>query len=217
MLRRNRLYTKKEPDKDATVFYIFCEGKDREPEYFRFFEGIDSKIKFEIIATGHHDDNSPVGLYEKASNFIIKTDENPYPKYELADVDKVWFVIDTDEWKDKIKTLRRKCEGHANWLIAQSNPCFEIWLYYHFHDQKPLREQVENANGMKAYLNQQIKGGFDSRAHPKYIQTPVVNSEQNFANENDEPKEYSTNLHELAKQILPLIKSGLDSILNESQ
>jgi hypothetical protein len=70
MLRRNRLYTKKEPDKDATVFYIFCEGKRTEPQYFLYFVEMDSKIKFEIIPAKQHDKNTPDGLYEKASTFF---------------------------------------------------------------------------------------------------------------------------------------------------
>jgi len=216
MLRRNRLYTKKEPDKDAIVYYIFCEGKRTEPQYFLYFAEMDSKIKFEIIGAEQHDRNTPDGLYEKACTFFNKTDENPNPKYELADIDKVWFVIDTDEWKGKIKALRSKCKHYSNWFIAQSNPSFEIWLYYHFHDRKPEIEEVKKINGFKAFVNQKIKGGFDSREHPKYIQTAVANSERNFEHEDNEPKQFSTNLHELAKQIIPLIKEALDAIIANS-
>ena len=178
-----------------------------------FFVEMDSKIKFEIIAAEQHDKNTPEGLYEKACAFFNKTDNNPNPKYELADVDKVWFVIDTDDWKEKIKALRSKCEQHSNWFIAQSNPSFEIWLYYHFHFQKPEIGEVEKAKGMKAYLNGKVKGGFDSRDHPKHIRTAVINSEKNYEHEDNEPKEFATNLHELANQILPLIKEGLDTFL----
>ena len=213
MLRRNRNYSKKEPDKDATVFYIFCEGNWTEPLYFSIFANMDSRINLEIIHAGQHDKNSPDGLYEKACRLILKSDENSNPKYELADVDKVWFVIDTDDWKDKIKALRLLCSNHENWLIAQSNPSFEIWLYYHFYSVKPDINEVDNANGMKAFLNQKIKGGFNSRKHATYIQTAVVNSEQNFEHKDNDPINFSTNLHELAKQILPLVKNSLDIIL----
>ena len=151
MFNRNRPYLKQEPDKDATVFYIFCEGNRTEPQYFSFFAGMASKIKLEIIGAGQHDNNSPDGLYQKATNFFNKTDDNPDPKYELTKGDQVWFVIDTDDWKYKIQKLRILCKTHQNWLIAQSNPSFEIWLYYHFHNTKPEIKDIENANGFKAY------------------------------------------------------------------
>jgi hypothetical protein len=113
-------------------------------------------------------------------------------------------VIDTDEWKEKIKLLRSKCDNHINWHIAQSNPSFEIWLYYHFHNEKPIVEEIGMTDSFKSYVNQKIKGGFDSRKHPKHLQTAIVNSERNFVNKDNELQEFSTNLHELAKQFLPL-------------
>ena len=57
------------------------------------------------------------------------------PKYELdlKQNDEVWFVIDTDEWGNKIISLKDDCNTKQSWNVAQSNPCFEIWLYYHFY------------------------------------------------------------------------------------
>ncbi len=53
--------------------------------------------------------------------------------------DKIWFVIDTDRWNEgnKIGLLKtfvqEKKESYNGWFVAQSNPSFEIWLYYHFN------------------------------------------------------------------------------------
>ncbi len=98
MILKNRLFTRAEPSIDARSFFIFCEGKHREPEYLLYFKEIDSKINVDVIRAEQHDNNSPTGLYEKACNFIIRTDKNPNPKYELLEMDEVWFVIDTDKW-----------------------------------------------------------------------------------------------------------------------
>ncbi|MBC7553975.1 MAG: RloB domain-containing protein, partial [Taibaiella sp.] len=133
MLIRNFSYTRREPNRDAVVFYIFCEGKWTEPQYFNFFASRDSRIRLEIIAAEQHDNNSPDGLFEKAKNFISKSPNNPNPKYDLNAIDQVWFVIDTDDWQDKIPKLKKSCSEYENWFVAQSNPSFEIWLYYHFH------------------------------------------------------------------------------------
>lgn len=60
------------------------------------------------------------------------------PKYTLdvSQHDNVWFVIDTDLWGSKITDLRNFCNSqnagldNETWFVSQSNPCFEIWLYY---------------------------------------------------------------------------------------
>ncbi len=38
-------YEKKEAFRDAFYFIIVCEGQNREPDYFRFFDGISSRVK----------------------------------------------------------------------------------------------------------------------------------------------------------------------------
>ena len=44
LLRRNRIFERESPNRSATKIYIFCEGKDKEYNYFRFFEGMDSNL-----------------------------------------------------------------------------------------------------------------------------------------------------------------------------
>ena len=38
-------YEKKDAFRDAFYFIIVCEGQNREPDYFRFFDGISSRVK----------------------------------------------------------------------------------------------------------------------------------------------------------------------------
>ena len=38
-------YEKKAPFRDAFFLIIICEGKNREPQYFRFFDGLSSRVK----------------------------------------------------------------------------------------------------------------------------------------------------------------------------
>src|SRR5579872_3868635 len=105
MLSRSKLYTKKEPDKDARLFIVFSEGEKTEPNYFKYFNGIVSRIKIELIP---HEDgkNSPLGLYETARKLILRSPDNTNPKYELVEGDEVWFVVDTDQWAGALTQLR---------------------------------------------------------------------------------------------------------------
>ena len=44
-----------------------------------------------------------------------------------------------------------------NWFLANSNPCFEVWLYYHFDCAKVAEK---NSQVMKQILNSQRAGGY---------------------------------------------------------
>ena len=98
MMLTNRLFTRRDPEKDAKSIYIFCEGLKREFQYFLYFKGIDSRINIEVYPLESHENNSPTGLYEIAKTCLLKSADNPNPKYELLEGDEVWFVIDTDTW-----------------------------------------------------------------------------------------------------------------------
>ena len=43
-LSRNKIYNKVALAKDAKKIYIFCEGKEREVTYFKYFKGISTNI-----------------------------------------------------------------------------------------------------------------------------------------------------------------------------
>lgn len=89
--------------------------------------------------------------------------------------DAIWFVIDTDTWEKegKIKHLRNFCDTKNNsipkeydevksynvWNVAQSNPCFEIWLYYHFYDKKRITRKLRNAILSKNLLEKRLMEG----------------------------------------------------------
>lgn len=105
MILTNRLFTRREPERDARSMFIFCEGKKREAQYFRYFQGIDSRINIVVHPMKGDEDNSPTGLYRLAAQHLIKTENNPYPTYELLKEDEVWFVVDTDSWGNKVAEL----------------------------------------------------------------------------------------------------------------
>lgn len=211
MLSRSKLYTRKEPTKEAKLFIIFCEGQNTEPMYFRYFQNISHNINLEII---EHEDgkNDPLGLFETACKLLIKSEENPNPKYEVSPVDEIWFVIDTDKWNeqgDKINQLKEKLQKHLTWKIAQSNPCFEVWLHYHHFEEKPEFENISKCKSWKAHLNEKISG-FSCDSHPILIETAIKNSKQNYNTNNNQPDICCTEVFNLAELILPFVQEEID-------
>lgn len=204
-LTRNKLYQRKAPSRDAKKVYIFCEG-DREVSYFNFFSGFASNI--DIIPIGNKEGKSdPVKLRNQAIDYFQETTLS-------ADYhDEVWFVIDTDRWNEnkKITQLKTFCMQRKTdeniWEVSQSNPSFEVWLYYHFIEDKPKEEEVKTYTTFKEFLNNKIKGGFDTRKAPIHIKTAIDNSLKHFQRDDKgQPIRYTTEVHCLAQSIYPFLK-----------
>ncbi len=214
MLSRTKIYHKVETEKDVKKIFIFCEG-DREVNYFTYFKGFSSNIDI-IPIPNDNGKSDPQKLNEDATLKLFGSNqEKPKLNFRTEFNDEVWFVIDTDNWNDgnKIESLRNNCSKQANWKVSQSNPCFELWLYFHFHKTKPLDGEIQNFESFKKFVDSKILGGFDPRKHPLLFQEAILNSENNFETENDQPKYLSTEVYVLAKSILPFIKEIIDQCL----
>lgn len=144
-LVRSRRYERQEPLRDSRKIYIYCEGNKREFDYFRFFCGLSSNVN--IIPIPSKDGKTdPEKLMEAAQEeFGINSDVSPKFTLDVSQQDNVWFVIDTDSWGNKITDLRNFCKSqnagldNETWYVSQSNPSFEIWLYYHKFSEKPVK------------------------------------------------------------------------------
>lgn len=205
-LTRNKLYERTTPSKDAKKIFIFCEGARREYDYFSFFRDLSSRI--DIILIKPKDNKSdPQSLGQSACEYFSQDAGKGI--FSENQKDEVWFVIDTDQWNDagKIGNLKSICDSknknYTSWRIAQSNPSFEIWLYFHFHNNKPQKTEVDAFRSFKEFLNVKIENGtgFDSRKHPISIDDAIKNSKANFVREGEQPGLYSTEVHTLAEII----------------
>ena len=207
MIQRRRIYEKALPSKDAQKIYVFCEGDDREKNYFDFFRGMSSNLEIISIPPYNHK-SSPNNLIEHAEH-LFESESREYT-LDYSQKDIVWFVVDTDEWEEcgLIECLRSYCKGkndgkdYPAWNVAQSNPSFEIWLYYHLYENKPNDKEVSSFATFKEYVNSKISGGFDSSIMPIHIEEAIRNSSANFESDGDSPSLYSTEVHNLGNDIL---------------
>jgi hypothetical protein len=210
MILRSRLYERKPPDRDATLFIIYCEGSRREPQYFKYFKDISSRINLEVVEADSQGNNSPPGLYGHACSDIDGANSDSLLKYELGKGDQVWFVIDTDEWGDRIPELRSQCKARENWFVAQSNPCFEVWLYYHVFSEFAGNVELNGCAEWKNHVNAGIPGGFDSRKHPILIADAIGHAEAHFHSTANGVLYGSTEVFRLGKEIYPMVASVIE-------
>ena len=219
MILTNRLFTRNPASREAKSIYIFCEGADREYRYFDYFREMDSRINIEIYKLNPHEDNSPQGLYKIALYSIEKSDDNPNPKYAFQENDEVWIVLDTDRDKDnsrksQIDSIRYSINNKKDWYLVESNPCFEVWLYFHYHSTTGQFEGIEKCKNWKSYVDASIKGGFDPRKHPIFIERATINAEDNFkSDENKNLNIGTTEVFKLSKSILTIVKTKIREVL----
>lgn len=225
MITRRKDYSKQLPSKDARKLYLICEGKGTEPSYFTFFKGLSSNL--EIIPIPPESGTDPLKLLELAKIKLVNEDSRYIMDY-LAN-DSVWFVIDTDTWEKegKITPLRDFCvennigfqekyteiKPYSAWNVVQSNPCFEIWLYYHFFKDVPNPEEVESYTSFKAFVASVISGGFDFQKDPVRVRTAVENARLNFQYFDDGKLVlFSTEVYKLAEEILLFVNQHLERL-----
>jgi len=207
-LIRQRRFEKKEPFRDATILIIVCEGEKREPEYFRYFDGLSSRIKLFIVPSidGKSAPNHLITNAQESLNLL----NGEGGDYEL------WFALDVDRWRDHLHMINNECSNkNGLWKVALSNPCFEVWLYYHFRDMKPIPELLELKNVWKALVNTVVDGGFNCIRHPVHIGDAIQNSKKNYSFIGYLPNPGSTNMHMLAEKIYAPCKDQIDRLLHK--
>jgi hypothetical protein len=188
---------KKAPFRDAFLCVIICEGESREPEYFKHFDGLSSKIKIVPIknSTGK---SSPIHLIENA----LAAEQD----FDLNQDDQVWFVIDTDRWGKQVHLLRKECEEKTNWQVVQSNPCFEVWLYFHVKRVVPTTLVSGSCKEWKSQLHTMIPGGFKSSNHTDKLSEAIANAKENLKEDGYWPMPGCTQVWRLGEVIERFIR-----------
>lgn len=210
ILGKNRIFRVEAPSETAKLFIVFCEGAKREYDYFNYFAELDSRLNIEVIGPEDGDDNSPRGLINSARSILFP--EVGEPKYQISNTDEVWFVIDTDKWGEKIDIIYSESDKYPNWKVAQSNPCFELWLLYHFIEKIPEFEGMSKSSSWKSFLNRYVPGGFDSKKHPILIRTAIDNSKLTYSEDKrGQPTFLATSVFNLAENIYSIIGKKIES------
>lgn len=203
--------------RDYKLFAIACEGGKREPGYFNVFQHLSKKIKVDVIENYVTDEemfrkyetnSAPRWVLDRAMRYIEKND--------LKDEDDLWFVIDKDKWADsQIRELASYCEKYPNWHIVISNPCFEIWLY--FHKKADIKSSPSTCcNDFKREISDFEKGGYHPLKFIPAFQEAIVNAKANDSDINHfMPKIKETKVYLLGEAIVTKVnKSDITEFIN---
>ncbi|MGA9486343.1 MAG: RloB family protein [Methylocella sp.] len=113
-------------------FFLFCEGKNTEPDYFHALKKLFGGVLIDIEPVG----GDPKAVVDSAiscaeSRGLCKGGQRrKRNSFEL--LDEVWAVFDKDVHAHFQQAIQRCCEKSIG--VARSNPCFEVWLILHFQE-----------------------------------------------------------------------------------
>ncbi|PIE73859.1 MAG: abortive phage resistance protein [Deltaproteobacteria bacterium] len=123
--KRRRGFIRKKPLRDyRKLFIIATEGAETEPAYFAMFQSQSATVRVKLLDSRHK--SSPKQVFARAREYIIKQG--------LRKGDSVWLVLDRDNWTVKqLHAVFLWCQ-ESLFHLAVSNPCFELWLLFHFQN-----------------------------------------------------------------------------------
>lgn len=133
-------------------------------------------------------------------------------RFQLLPEDTIYLIQDIDEYEDVIlKEIEKGLPENSKWII--SNPCFEIWLYYHYfkspmpHLKDIPDDRAQRGRWMKRKNNQLVKGGIPTMEVLYLINNAISNSKSNYSESNHIPSLFSTQMHCLSEEIIRIIET----------
>lgn len=164
-MRERRSFTRPSGKREARLVIIATEGAVTEKAYFEGLVSADGYsnpgVHVEVLAT-EAGQSAPKKVIERLNAFKRQ--------YRLDKEDQLWLIIDKDRWPDAQLAEVAQQSHQKGYLMALSNPCFELWLWLHWADPRQedfeaLRLCWENAkvSATRRHLEEQLStlaGGY---------------------------------------------------------
>lgn len=218
-------YKKVEGKREPKLYVLFVEGDSKEPDYFKLMQGKHSfsglKITYMPLSNcADYKGNLAKKMCEAvAESYNKKSVIIDKETYSIHDIDSIYLVMDVDNLHDEIAD-GMKLEQRASWII--SNPCFEIWLYYAFHNNPETDfnyeklEASKRSSKLKTDLNTVHPGGIGCKNAFEKMNESIKNAKKHyFLDDQGVPGLYATGMHILAGNIYNIINSSLKKRISE--
>jgi hypothetical protein len=138
-------YKRKENTRECKkTIFIYCNGKETEPNYFNSFR---EKLKLSGVKI------EVVGLDYNSKSLVDYVIENKPSEY-----DEIWCVFDKDDFKDFDNAITKAENNKIN--VAYSNECFELWYYLHFEYLKSALHRDKYEEKLTKKLGQKYEKNY---------------------------------------------------------
>jgi hypothetical protein len=221
MNRKKRRYNRDVPValvRDYKLFAIVCEGSKREPEYFKILRHISNKIAVDVIEEIVSDEEAfSINPAKSAPKWVLDRAVRYIEKEGLNSDDDLWFVMDVDRWSEQqLREVEAYCNQFPNWHIVLSNPCFEVWLYFH-HKTNITASKSTTCNDFKGEIASHEKGGYNPLVFLSHLSTAIDNAKAADSDVNHFiPKPKESKVYQLGNAILTVIgKNDFDEFIQK--
>lgn len=203
-----KTYQKEEGTIPATILFVLSGGVKREKDYLKPLD----KIRRVVVAFASKRGQGllPRQLIETADNFVQKgVFVTPKCDYTIEEGDVIYLLQDVDQFETDIRTIwKEKHTQNVRWII--SNPCFEIWLYYHYSEEPPYKilyeiedkGLCERSQALKHILHNKIKGGISPDKAMEFLQLAIERSRKYYVENEGIPVLYATQMDRLGEDII---------------
>lgn len=217
-------YEKSASYADPSIVFIISGGAVKERKYFsRLMNHESERIRLVFIS------KEGQGLVPSQMQLEVEEalEEECFEDYDhnlihYWDGDRIYLVTDVDEFEHSLEKLIKQADSRFSWIV--SNPCFEIWLYYHFFDTPEALadglalSEDKRSKWLKGRLHDMKadEGGVRAEDAIFEIETAIGNSDKNYREkENGLPEVYSTQMHILATRLLDSFRDEIGAIFSE--
>lgn len=207
-------YSKGAPYISTSMMFILSGGSKREKDYFKPLR-TDGNIRSIRIAFRSKDGQGlkPYELKKLAEDFLnskrfVTEDDN---SYSMEEGDILYLLQDVDEFADEIKGYLPDTNARLPYQWIVSNPSFEIWLFYHYHDNPDVLKdgismsEHERSKWLKEYLHEIVPGGVKTIRALYNADAAIINSRKNYMESNGFPALYSTQMHYVVESVLSIM------------
>ena len=208
--RRFSSRTRRTKVRDARLIIIATEGEHTEKQYFQALadEYRNSKIHVEILATTDT---------KSAPNHVIERLNKFKQQYSLEANDELWLVIDVDKWEVRLLSEIAKTCIANQYLLAVSNPCFELWLLLHIakwdeYSAEQVQALFENSkDGNRTVLEKELmqrvgehkKSNLKSELYIPHVELAIEQAKVLDTNPNDRwTQSIGTRVYIIAQSII---------------
>jgi hypothetical protein len=210
MMRKKRGYTREvstELVRDYKLFAIACEGSKREPDYFKVLRYLSNKIAVDVIEEIVSEEEAlSINPNKSAPKWVLDRAVRYIEKEGLNNEDDLWIVMDVDRWSEvQLREVASYCDKFPNWNIVISNPCFEVWLYFHKEADINISKSI-SCNDFKTEISTLEKGGYDPIKFLHFFNDAIFNAKNSDSDKNHFiPKLKETKVYQLGEAILEVI------------
>lgn len=191
--KRRRGFGRRGPERNYRKLYIIAtEGAKTEPAYFGMFQSSTATVRLKLLDSRHK--SSPEQVFKRAKEHITKQG--------LRAGDSVWLVLDRDTWPvEQLTDVFQWCQD-SGFHLAVSNPCFELWLLFHFQNGSG----VTTARNCKEKLLRELpnfeKGHVEIKKLSPLVPVAIEHAEQKDRPPcSDWPRSVGSTVYRLVKEL----------------